>query len=104
MVAGREAALAVDRFLATGKARALRRARRAFMRAHGRVFQVLGVMQHFWYRNDRRRERFVAMCDDRDLQGLIWPAYMDKKLVYARPLAYLRIFLKDMRHLLQTAG
>jgi geranylgeranyl diphosphate/geranylgeranyl-bacteriochlorophyllide a reductase len=104
MVAGREAAFAVDHFLATGRARALRRARRSFMRAHGRVFQVLGVMQHFWYRNDRRRERFVAMCDDRDVQSLIWPAYMDKRLVYARPLAYFRIFLKDMRHLLQTAG
>ncbi|HEU0045661.1 geranylgeranyl diphosphate reductase [Sphingomonas sp.] len=104
MVAGREAATAVGAFLTSGNPRALRRARRAFMRAHGRVFQVLGVMQHFWYRNDRRRERFVAMCNDRDVQRLIWPAYMDKKLVYARPLAYLRIFLKDMRHLLQTAG
>ena len=104
MVAGREAASAVGAFLASGNPRALRRARRAFMRAHGRVFRILGIMQHFWYRNDRRRERFVAMCEDRDVQGLIWPAYMDKKLVYARPLAYARIFLKDMRHLLQTAG
>jgi geranylgeranyl reductase len=104
MVAGREAASAVGAFLVSGNPRALRRARRAFMRAHGRVFRILGIMQHFWYRNDRRRERFVAMCEDRDVQGLIWPAYMDKKLVYARPLAYARIFLKDMRHLLQTAG
>ena len=103
MVAGRGAAEAVGVFLRTGNPRALRRARRTFMRAHGRVFWILGIMQHFWYRNDRRRERFVTMCEDRDVQQLIWPAYMTKRLVYARPAAYLRIFLKDMRHLLQTA-
>ena len=44
------------------------------------------------------------MCDDRDVQRMLWPAYMNKQLVYANPLAYLRIFMKDMRHLLQTAG
>jgi geranylgeranyl reductase len=104
MVAGREAASAVNAFLASGNPRALRRARRAFMRAHGKVFRILGIMQYFWYRDDRRRERFVEMCKDRDVQSLIWPAYMDKKLVYAQPLAYVRIFLKDMRHLMQTAG
>jgi geranylgeranyl reductase len=104
MTAGRESAVAVDRFLASGDPKALGLAHRRFLRAHGRVFWILGIMQHFWYRNDRRRERFVAMCEDRDVQSLIWPAYMDKRLVYARPLAYLRIFLKDMRHLLQTAG
>ena len=104
MVAGREAAAAVGAFLASGNPRALGQARRAFMRAHGRVFWILGIMQHFWYRNDRRRERFVAMCKDPDVQNLIWPAYMNKRLVYARPAAYLRIFLKDMRHLLQTTG
>jgi geranylgeranyl reductase len=104
MVAGREAASAVVAFLVSGNPTALRRARRAFMRAHGRVFWILGIMQHFWYRNDRRRERFVTMCEDRDVQQLIWPAYMNKQLAYAKPLAYVRIFLKDMRHLLQTAG
>ncbi len=104
MVAAREAANAVHAFLASGDPKALAQARRNFMRVHGKVFWILGIMQHFWYRNDRRRERFVTMCKDRDVQHLIWPAYMTKHLTYARPLAYLRIFLKDMRHLLQTAG
>jgi geranylgeranyl reductase len=103
MASGRHAGEAVEAYLATGKASALKLARNRFMRAHGRVFWILGVMQYFWYRNDRRRERFVTMCDDRDVQQLIWPAYMNKQLVYARPVAYARIFLKDMRHLLQTA-
>jgi geranylgeranyl reductase len=104
MVAGQEAAGAAGKFLTTGNPKALAQARRRFMRAHGRVFWILGIMQYFWYRNDRRRERFVTMCEDRDVQNLIWPAYMNKQLVYAKPLAYLRIFVKDMRHLLQTAA
>ena len=104
MVSGREAARAVGRFLATGNPRELAGARRRFMWAHGQVFWILGIMQHFWYCNDRRRERFVAMCEDRDVQNMIWPAYMNKQLVYTNPIAYLRIFVKDMRHLLQTAG
>jgi len=104
MVAGREAASAVGAFLVSGKPRALRQARRRFMRAHGTVFRVLGIMQYFWYHSDRRRERFVTMCEDRDVQRMMWPAYMNKQLVYSSPLAYLRIFVKDMRHLLQTAG
>ncbi|MES2754876.1 MAG: geranylgeranyl diphosphate reductase [Pseudomonadota bacterium] len=104
MTAGRDAAAAVGAFLKSGDPKALRQARRTFLRAHGRVFWILGIMQHFWYSNDRRRERFVTMCEDRDVQNLIWPAYMTKRLVYARPLAYLRIFMKDLRHLWQTAS
>ncbi|MEG3143106.1 geranylgeranyl diphosphate reductase [Sphingomonas sp. RT2P30] len=104
MDAGRHAARAVDTFLATGKPRALRAARRAFMRAHGRVFWILGVMQYFWYASDRRRERFVAICEDPDVQHLTWQAYMNKRLVLARPVAHARIFLKDMRHLLGSVA
>jgi geranylgeranyl reductase len=104
MDAGRHAARAVDTFLATGKPKALRAARRAFMRAHGRVFWILGVMQYFWYASDRRRERFVAICEDPDVQHLTWQAYMNKRLVLARPVAHARIFLKDMRHLLGSVA
>lgn len=104
MVAGRHAAEATAEFLQTGRPKALGLARKRFMRAHGQVFRILGIMQYFWYRNDKRRERFVAMCEDVDVQQLLWPAYMNKRLVYARPMAYARIFLKDMRHLMQTAG
>jgi geranylgeranyl diphosphate/geranylgeranyl-bacteriochlorophyllide a reductase len=100
MVAGREAATSVAELLATGKASALASARKRFMRAHGKVFWVLGIMQHFWYRNDKRRERFVTMCADPDVQHLTWQAYMNKELVRAKPAAHARIFLKDMGHLL----
>jgi geranylgeranyl reductase len=69
------------------------------MKAHGMVFWVLCIMQNYWYVSDKRRERFVAMCRDPDVQALTWQAYMYKKLVKARPGAHLRIFLKDMAHL-----
>jgi geranylgeranyl reductase len=103
MAGGRMAAQAVDAFLATGNARALAGARRRFMKAHGRVFWILGIMQRFWYRNDRRRERFVSICRDPDVQHLTWQAYMHKRLVRARPMAHLRIFFKDLAHLLGLA-
>jgi geranylgeranyl reductase len=100
MVAGREAADAVELCLATGKAKALKQARKRFMRQHGRVFLILGIMQYFWYSSDKRRERFVKMCADPDVQRLTWDAYMNKQLVRADPMAHVRIFFKDMGHLL----
>ena len=100
MAAGRMASDAVDAFLTTGNAKALKGARRTFMRAHGRVFWVLGIMQYFWYSSDKRRERFVKMCADPDVQRLTWDAYMNKQLVRAQPLAHVRIFFKDLGHLL----
>jgi geranylgeranyl reductase len=99
MAGGRFAAEAVDQLLRTGDARALATARRRFMAAHGRVFWVLGLLQRFWYSSDKRRERFVSICRDPDVQQLTWQAYMHKKLVRARPLAHVRIFFKDVAHL-----
>lgn len=100
MLGGRLAAQAVTEFLRTGDARALADARRAFMRLHGRIFWVLGLMQHFWYGTDRRRERFVSICRDKDVQTLTFDAYMNKRLARAKPLAHVRIFFKDLAHLL----
>lgn len=100
MVGGRMVGEAAAAFLKTGDARQLRTARKRFMKEHGKVFWVLGMMQYFWYSSDKRRERFVTMCDDKDVQELTWQAYMHKKLVRARPLAHVKIFLKDTAHLL----
>lgn len=104
MASGRHAAEAVGGFLATGKASALRLARKRFLRAHGRVFWILGILQYFWYSSDKRRERFVKICEDPDVQRLTWDAYMNKRLVRAQPGAHLRIFWKDVRHLLGLAS
>jgi geranylgeranyl reductase len=99
MLGGQLAAEAADVCLATGDAKSLALARRNFMKAHGQVFWVLGFMQSFWYSSDKRRERFVRICGDKDVQSLTWTAYMNKVLVRAKPAAHMRIFLKNMAHL-----
>ncbi|MBR1138856.1 MULTISPECIES: geranylgeranyl diphosphate reductase [Bradyrhizobium] len=99
MAGGRAAAQAVALFLKTRDAAALATARKTFMRKHGAVFFILGMMQRYWYTNDARRERFVAICRDRDVQQLTWDAYMNKELVRAKPLSHVRIFFKNIAHL-----
>jgi geranylgeranyl reductase len=43
------------------------------------------------------------MCEDKDVQRLTWESYMNKKLVRRDPLAHVKIFFKDMAHLLGLA-
>lgn len=100
MTGGRIVAQAADAFLTSGNPAMLKQARRAFMRQHGKVFWILGMMQYFWYSSDKRRERFVDMCADPDVQELTWQAYMNKRLVRAKPMSHVRVFLKDCAHLL----
>lgn len=99
MSTARHTANAIAECLATGDAKALKLARKNFMKEHGMVFFVLGIMQRFWYVSDKRREKFVKMCRDPDVQRLTWDAYMNKKLVRAKPAAHVRIFFKDLAHL-----
>jgi len=103
MLSGQLAAKAVGEFLLNGDRRALRLARRRFMRLHGRVFWILGILQRFWYVNDKRREKFVRMCRDPDVQYLTWQAYTRKELVRRRPAAHVRVFFKDLAELLGLA-
>lgn len=100
MTAGRLAAESAGDLLRTGNPAALRTARKRFMKAHGQVFMVLGIMQWFWYRSDNMRERFVKLCRDPDIQQLTWESYMNKELVRKKPMAHVRIFMKDTGQLL----
>lgn len=104
MTSGRLAADAVEALIETGDARVLATARKRFMKAHGMVFWILGLMQRVWYASDRRRERFVGICRDPDVQQLTWDAYMNKELVRAKPLAHARIFVKDLAHLFRLVS
>jgi geranylgeranyl reductase len=99
MACGRMAADAVEEALKTGKTACLNKARKTFMRQHGTVFWVLGIMQYFWYSTDKRREKFVTICEDKDVQQLTFESYMNKVLVRKKPMAHVRIFFKDMAHL-----
>jgi geranylgeranyl diphosphate/geranylgeranyl-bacteriochlorophyllide a reductase len=103
MVGGQLAAQAVHQLLLTGQGKSLKLARKNFMKAHRTVFAVLGIMQWFWYSSEKRRERFVKMCEDRDVQQLTFESYMNKVLVRKKPMAHVRIFFKDMAHLLGMA-
>jgi geranylgeranyl reductase len=99
MMGGRVAAMAAAACLASGRITDLALARKLFMREHKNVFKVLGAMQDAYYKSDSRRERFVSLCHDIDVQRLTFEAYMNKKLVKARPLAHLKIGLKNLSHL-----
>ncbi|WP_372621375.1 geranylgeranyl diphosphate reductase [Falsiroseomonas sp.] len=99
MLGGRLAADAAEEFCANGNPAALALARKRFMKQHGRVFWILGIMQYFWYSSDRRREKFVKICEDKDVQRLTWQSYMNKELVRRDPMAHVRIFFKDLAHL-----
>jgi geranylgeranyl reductase len=101
MVGGRVAATAALACLASGRARDLALARKLFMKEHKTVFRVLRSMQDAYYRSDERRERFVSLCHDIDVQRLTFEAYMNKKLVAARPLAHIKIGIKNLAHLMR---
>ena len=104
MVGGQLSAQAAAEFVRTGDVKCLRTARKRFMRDHGKVFWILGMMQKFWYTTDERRERFTSICDDPDVQRLTWEAYTEKRLVRASPMAHIRIFFKDLAHLFRLVS
>ena len=99
MMGGRVAATAAAACLASGRASDLKLARKLFMGEHKMVFRVLRSMQDAYYKSDERRERFVSLCHDIDVQRLTFEAYMNKKLVRARPMAHLKIGIKNLAHL-----
>ncbi len=100
MISGQWAAEGAAEFLETGNVKALSGVRKRFMKAHGKVFFILGLLQHFWYRSDKRREGFVKICADKDVQRLTWQGYMEKELVKANHAAHAKIFFKDLAHLI----
>ncbi len=99
MFGGRVAATAAAAKLKSGMIKDLALARKLFMREHKNVFKVLGAMQNAYYKSDDRRERFVSLCHDVDVQKLTFEAYMNKELVAARPMAHLKIGFKNLSHL-----
>ena len=83
----------------SGRARDLKLARKWFMRENKMAFRMLGAMQDAYYKSDERRERFVSLCRDVDVQRLTFESYMNKRLVRKRPLAHLKIMVKNIAHL-----
>ncbi|MEN0000374.1 MAG: geranylgeranyl diphosphate reductase [Pseudomonadota bacterium] len=103
MLTGRLCADAVVQLIETSRAAALKQPRKRFMKDHGRVFFVLGLLQWIWYSSDKRREQFVTMCEDADVQRLTWESYLNKRLVRKEPMAHMRVMVKDIKQLLGLA-
>ena len=103
MLGGQLAAEATIEALETNNINSLSNARKKFMKLHGRVFWILGIMQWFWYKSDRLRERFVDICRDKDVQEITFESYMNKELVKKKKTAHVKIFFKDLAHLLGIA-
>ncbi|MBT8460838.1 MAG: geranylgeranyl diphosphate reductase [Boseongicola sp.] len=101
MAGGRVAATAAQACLESGRLKDLAIARKLFMKEHKNVFRALRAMQDAYYISDERRERFVSLCHDVDVQRLTFEAYMNKKLVSKRPLAHIKIGIKNVAHLMR---
>ena len=65
-------------------------ARKLFIKDHGTVFTVLRSIQDAPYKSDERRERFLILRHDLDVQKLTFEAYMNMNRVSAGPLAHLK--------------
>lgn len=74
-------------------------ARTLFMREHKTSFHVLAIMQNACFRPDTRRERFVLSRTNTVVQRLSVEACMTKNPVKVRPLAHLKIGIKNLTHL-----
>ena len=104
MFGGRLAAEAVQEFLATGDARAL--ARRAQALHEGARPRLLGARASCSASGTAATSAASAsssICADKDVQQLTFESYMNKELVRKKPMAHVRIFFKDMAHLLGLA-
>ena len=99
MIGGQEAAYAVNECIKYKNPKFLKLARKRFMSEHKTVFRVLEAMQNAYYKSDDRRERFVSLCKDEDVQRLTFESYMNKKLVTKKPTAHLKIMIKNLLHL-----
>jgi len=104
LLTGRLAAESCHEALRIANPKALASARKRFMKDHGRIFFILWIMQTFWYRSDRLRETFVKICMDKDVQRLTWECYMNKALVKRDFMAHVRVFFKDIGHILGLAS
>ena len=74
-------------------------------RAHARAGQQHQLARTGHHRTPPRQRieplaPVVKICDDRNVQQLTVEAYMNKKLTRKKSMAHVRIFLKDMSHLL----
>ncbi len=74
---------------------------RKFRKLYAPIFFGLEVLQAVYYRNDRLRESFVAICADDDVQRITFDSYLYKKMVPAPWRVQMKIFSKNIVHLIK---
>ncbi len=72
-----------------------------FRKLYAPIFFGLEVLQSVYYRNDRVRESFVAICADDDVQRITFDSYLYKKMVPASWLTQIKIMSKNVYHLIK---
>lgn len=72
-----------------------------FRKLYQPIFFGLEVLQSLYYRNDRLRESFVAICRDDDVQRITFDSYLYKKMIPAPWSVQMKIFSKNIYHLLK---
>lgn len=72
---------------------------KTFRSLYAPIFFGLQVLQAVYYRNDRLRESFVAICEDRDVQEITFDSYLYKKMVPAPWSVQMKIMAKNIYHL-----
>ena len=71
-----------------------------FRKLYAPIFFGLEVLQAVYYRNDRLRESFVAICADDDVQRITFDSYLYKKMIPAAWSTQMKIFSKNIYHLI----
>ncbi len=72
-----------------------------FRKLYAPIFFGLEVLQSVYYRNDRLRESFVAICADDDVQQITFDSYLYKKMVPAPWSTQMKILSKNIFHLIK---
>ncbi len=72
-----------------------------FRKLYAPIFFGLEVLQAAYYRNDRLRESFVAICADDSVQQITFDSYLYKKMVPAPWSTQMKIFSKNIYHLIK---
>ena len=70
-----------------------------FRKLYSPIFFGLQVLQSVYYKSDRLRESFVAICRDKDVQGITFDSYLYKKMVPAPWSVQMKIMAKNVYHL-----
>ncbi|PIO47993.1 MAG: geranylgeranyl reductase [[Chlorobium] sp. 445] len=72
---------------------------KTFRKTYFPIYAGLALLQWLYYRNDRLRESFVAICQDKHVQQITFDSYLYKKMVPAPLWVQAKIMAKNIYHL-----